>query len=194
MTDISIADLASTATAVGAQHTAMTAAIDSERAAEAALLEAAIDAVRPALRALSSRLQSRYYCTSGANGCNPVERADHFTDRGLVLVDDYGSQKDRTGNRGDYRGTRLVVLSDGQLARLERGGSWSHWQGEDNEFDVTLTLVTPLQAVKQYALADILASLRDALQRQLDGAAPKRTAAAQARAEKLTAIAALARK
>lgn len=48
--------LSALAANVSAQHDDMTAAIDDERAAEEALLGQLVEAVRPALRALSSRL------------------------------------------------------------------------------------------------------------------------------------------
>lgn len=191
---INLAALAATAATVAEQHSALTQAIGDETAAEAALLEAAIAAVRPALRALASKIIAREYHTSGRDGLHPVREQEYHPDlRGLVLVDDFCEEDDRTGNAGSYAGDRLVLLTTGELVRVKRTGHWSRWQGSDNEYTTTWRVLTPLEAARRYRVAECLATLDKRLASHLEGNAAKRTAAATQRAERLRAMATLAR-
>lgn len=169
-------------------------AIRDERAAEAAVLDSVIASVKPALRALSSRMISSSYETSGRNGCNPVSRTEYHAPRGFVLVDDYDRDRDETGNRGQLGGTRLVVLTDGSLAVLERTGHFSHWQGEADTWESTLTPVTAVEAMDVYKLDDCLSSIRTGLDKQLAGNASTASLSARERTDKLRAVTALLKK
>jgi hypothetical protein len=54
-----------------------------------------------------------------------------------------------------------------------------------------LTIVSAVEAVDRYELADMIEALNTKLAEQLKGAKPVRTKAAQARASKLAAVASL---
>jgi hypothetical protein len=191
VTSTTLASLAATAAQVADDHAAYTAALSQETQAEAALLESIIETVKPALRALSSVIKSRDYATAGRNGCNPVHTYDTFAERGVCLVDDYDHPKDETGNRGTLGGTRLYLLSDGRLAETTREGSWSCWQGEADQWEAEIKIISAVQAVRDYSLKHILVELNTKLDEQVKGEKGKRTKAAQARAEKLAAVASL---
>jgi len=167
------------------------AAIAKERDAETAVLERAIAAAKPALRALASRIRKRDYQTGGRDGLHPVSEHEDHDERGVVLIDRWGRRSDSTGNRGSFTGRRLYLLSDGQLAVVEREGSWSHWQGEAAEYETTLSILTPREAMDVWDLEEALEGLAAALAEQ--AGREKSTAAAKERAERLAALAKLAK-
>ncbi len=169
------------------------AAREAELDAEASVLDAAIDAVRPALRSMSKRIVQYSYETSGRNGCNPVSETRYFGSRGIVLVDDYERVKDETGNRGDLSGARLVLLSDSTLARVKRSGSWSCWQGEADTWEAEMSMLTPREAMDRYELDDCLAALSAAVETATKALSSDVTDRARQRAERLHAVATLAR-
>ena len=191
VTSETLATLATTAATVAAEHSAFATAVDTQNAAEAALLELIIDTVKPALRALGSRIVKLDRSTSGRNGCNPVEEKDYFDERGVCLVDAFSRQKDATGNEGSFGGSRLYLLTDGRLAEVDREGTWSQWQGAWSGYEATLTIVDAATAQRHYELADMIEALNTKLAEQLKGEKAKRTKAAQARASKLAAVASL---
>ncbi len=191
ITSETLASLATTAATVATEHEAFTAAVNTQNAAEAALLERIVETVKPALRALACQIKSRDYSTGGRNGCNPVHTYDTFAERGVCLVDGYDHDKDETGNRGTNGGSRLYLLDDGRLAEVEREGTWSCWQGEADTWEAELTIISAADAVARYELADIVGTLNAKLEEQLRGSKQVRTKAAQARAEKLAAVASL---
>ena len=129
---------------------------------------------------------SESYETGGQNGCNPVHRYEHHVEQGVVLVDDWSRDKDETGNRGALTGNRLYLLSDGRLAEVKRTGSFSHWQGESDEYTTTLKIVDARTAMDTWELVDALKSLMEALEKQVGRKGA--TATAKARAERLAAL------
>jgi hypothetical protein len=191
VTSETLATLATTATTVAKDHEAFTEALSRETQAEAALLERIIVTVKPALRALASRITKEDYATSGRNGCNPVSRRSYFDERGVCVVDAFDREKDETGNRGSYGGSRLYLLDDGRLAEVDREGTWSCWQGEADVYTATLTVVVAAEAVRHYHLTDMIEAINTKLAEQVKGEKAKRTKAAHARAEKLAAVASL---
>lgn len=191
ITPETLASLATTAATVAAEHTAYTEALTTEQQAEGALLTKIIATVKPALRALASGIKSRDYSTAGRNGLNPVHTYDTFTERGVLLVDEYDHDKDESGNRGTNGGSRLYLLDGGQLAEVAREGTWSRWQGEPDTYEATLTIISAGEAVDRYELADMVQAISTKLEEQAKGSKAKRTKAAQARAEKLAAVASL---
>lgn len=189
--ETTVAQLAPIVSQVAAEDAAHVEAIAAENAAEAALLARIVETVKPALRALGSRIYRTWRTTSGRNGVNPVEEREDFDERGVCLVDLFDRVKDATGNRGTYRGSRLYLLTDGRLARVVRTGTWSQWQGEWDSEECTLTVVDAAEAQSRYELADIVEGLKTALQKQIEGKKPAATKAAHARAEKIAAVARL---
>jgi hypothetical protein len=191
VTSETLTTLATTAATVATQHEEYQAALATQQEAEAALLGRIIETVKPALRALACQIKSRDYSTGGRNGCNPVHTYDTFTETGVCLVDNYDRDKDETGNRGTLSGARLYLLSDGRLAEVEREGTFSHWQGEADQWEASLEVITTVQAVTRYELADIVTALNAKLQEQIKGQKTTRTKAATERASKLAALATL---
>jgi hypothetical protein len=175
---------------VAAEYDAHKAAIDAEREAEAAVLERAIAAARPALRAIAGVITQTYYSTSGRNGLNPVKRDAHFDERGLCIGDEYTRENDESGNRGTLGGERLYLLTDGRLAVVERDGTWSCWQGEPDQYEATMAFVSLREAMADWDLDGALQAIAEALGKQ---ARAKATAAAQERAARLAALAQLAK-
>jgi hypothetical protein len=186
-----LASLATTAATVATEHQEYQTALATQNQAEAALLGRIIETVKPALRALGSRILKLDRSTSGRNGCNPVEEKDYFDERGVCLVDAFNRQKDTTGNEGSFGGSRLYLLTDGRLAEVDRTGTWSQWQGAWSGYEATLTIVDAATAQRHYELTDMIEGLNTKLAEQLKGAKPVRTKAAKARAEKLAAVASL---
>ena len=191
VTSETLTTLAATAATVATQHQEYQAALGTQQEAEAVLLGRIIETVKPALRALACQIKREDYSTSGRNGCNPVARYDTFAETGVCLVDNYDRDKDETGNRGTYGGTRLYLLSDGRLAEVEREGTWSCWQGEADIYTATLEVITAADAVARYELTDMIEVLTAKLNEQIKGAKPTRTKAARERAEKLAALSTL---
>jgi hypothetical protein len=174
---------------VAASHAELDAAIDLERAAEAALLERAISVAKPALRALAKRIVRSSYKTAGRNGCDYVARTEYHDEIGVCLDDRYDRETDSAGDRGSFCGTRLYLLRDGRLAETERTGSWSQWQGAADEWETTIRILTPRDVMdRAYELYACLSALRDALAKHAAGSAGKRSKAARARAERLSAL------
>ncbi len=184
-----IEEVQTQAQTVATQSEAHQEAIAAERSAEAALLDRLIEVVRPALRALSSRILTRHDTTGGANGCNPVEIKEYHATRGLLVVDEYRRNKDSSGNSGSYSGYGVYLLADGTLARAKQSGTWSAWQGDWDRTSWELTPTTSGEVMKRDTIDEIVVALAEALEKQsgLDGAAK----AAVLRTEKLTALLAL---
>ena len=176
---------------VAKDHEAFTAALATQNEAEAALLGRIIETVKPALRALASRIKKYDFSTSGRNGCNPVSRCEYFDERGVMLVDDFERGKDATGNEGTYGGSRLYLLDNGTLAYVSREGTWSCWQGAADTYTATLAIVPTVRAVEMYELTDMVEALNTKLEEQAKGSKGKRTKAATERAAKLAALASL---
>ncbi len=190
MSDLNPAALAELASQVGEQHTVMTSAFEEERAAEAALLAQIVDAVRPALKALSNRLKAServWWPTS-------VETASEKTyhpERG-VLIDGEGPERDfPRANDGAIVGRDLVLLDDASFAVLTWSGNWTRWQGRSSEESSTLTRITTREVVDEWNVEEIALVLADWLEAQRDGKAVKTTAAAKARTEKLRGVSTL---
>lgn len=191
MTEISIPEtLANLAANVAAQHDEMTAAVEEERAAEEVLLGQLVDAVRPALRALSSRLLESERVWWPDNISTATEKSYH-EERGVRLHGEGPSRDHPRANRGTIEGLDLVLLGDGAFARMDWSGHWSKWQGEEDLEESTLTRITLRDVVDGWDVDQLAAALHERLEAQMTGRAPKRTASARQRAEKLAAVSSL---
>lgn len=169
-----IQTLATTATQVAAAHAEQQAAISAERDAEAALLERVIEAVRPALRALSSRRRG-------------IDR-----DWRGVEVAGVGKKKEYeySANAGDIYGDGLYILiQDGtpamRLSVATYSGRWDRDRDRDDE-EITWREVTARQAVDIYDVDVVVARLSRLLDEQ--AAADRGVAKAQERAAKFAAL------
>jgi hypothetical protein len=188
----SIEQIKAKADRVAAEHADVLAAKDAEEAAEAALLEKVVEAVRPALRALASRVKT-------------ADRVEHFADvdrqretetlatwRGLCLTGTPGPLRDNPrDNRGSYEGSDLFLLVDGTFVELAYGGSWSRWQGSSWGWKTTERTMTIAEVAHEYKLEPIVEALSEALDQHTQGGRPARAKAMRERAAKLAALVAL---
>lgn len=188
--DQTVARIDTLSRSVAEQHGTMQAAIDDERDAEKELLEKLVDTVRPALKALSSRLKSME-TTFWPTSVEIATEKTYHPERGVIL-DGNGPFRDHPrANDGRIGGTDLVLLDDGTFARLDWTGTWTRWQGRTSEETSTLTRLDLDAVVETWDVDEIAATLSERLEAQLAGRATKTTASARERAEKLRAVAAL---
>jgi hypothetical protein len=184
---IDLASITSLAVQVAETSEDYDAAISEERDAEAEILSAAIEAARPALRALSNRLILSKYQSSGRNGCNWEEREEVSEYRGFQLAEDFSRQPNGTGNRGTYSGEALILTDSGKLLSCERSGTWSPC-GEGDETRYEYSEVSAREAMNVWELEACLEKLQKKLKEQADSVKPERAKAARARAETLRAL------
>lgn len=185
-----LAALERLAPVVEAQHGALVAAIEEEATAEAALLARVVDIVRPALRALSSRLLASERVFWPDNVSTATEQSYH-EERGVRLAGSGPERDHPRANDGAIEGLDLVLLEDGTFARLDWSGSWTRWQGRTSHEESALTRLTLADVVAGWDVDDLSRVLVEKLEAQVNGRAPKTTAAAKDRAEKLRAVSAL---
>lgn len=182
--------LARLAPVVEAQHGALAEAIEEEATAEAALLARVVDLVRPALRALSSRLLASERVFWPDSVSTATEKSFH-EERG-VRLHGTGPERDHPrANDGAIEGTDLVLLDDGTFARLDWRGSWTRWQGRTSHEESELTRISLADVVAGWDVDDISRALVGKLEAQVNGRAQKTMAAAIERAQKLRCVAAL---
>ena len=163
---------------VAAQSKTLDNSIAAEREAEASLLEAVIENVRPALRALSSRLMERREVT----GNGEVLTVTFLPFRGLRLVDN-----ERLASDGKYDGASLAVAEDGTLTELIVGGHQSGPGGGSLQQWAYRTL-TPDAAAKRYSVRACIDTLVNKLEEYADGNATKTAAKATAQVARLRAV------
>ena len=191
---IDVAALAAKAARVGEIKADADAAFEASKDAEGQALAAVVAAVRPALRALCSRIPRVNRSTSGRNGCNPVSEKEWFSERGLLLVDQWEEERDYTGNEGTYGGRRLYLLDDGRFAIVDREGTWSCWQGAWSGYECSLEICSsPREVMESWEFDECTDAISKALEAHVSGNLAKRASANRARAEKLRAIVALAK-
>jgi hypothetical protein len=191
--NIEISKIENLAQTVASEFSASQAAHAAAELAEGELLRDIIAAMKPAIPALSNKIVKHSYETGGQNGCNPVSRKEHHSERGFLLVDGYERTRDATGNRGDLAGSRLFLLIDGRLAEVTREGSFSVWQGEADEWESTLEILAADVVAERYDIEEILATIAEALTKAV-GSREKATAKAIERAERVSAISRLVRR
>lgn len=179
--------LAALAATVAGQHGELEAAVEEKRAAEAELLGKVVEAARPALRALSSRIL-RSERTWWPDSVSTATEKDYHEERGVRLHGEGPSRDYPRANRGSVEGADLVLLDDGTFARLDWSGSWSKWQGEGETEESALTRLSPRDVVESWDVALLASRLHERLEAHATGNAAKRTAAAREKAEKLRAV------
>lgn len=172
---------------VAEQHATLQAAIDEQRQAEEELLEKLVESVRPALRALSSRLKASERMWWPTSVETATEKTYH-PERG-VRLDGNGPERDHPrANDGSVGGTDLVLLDDGTFARLDWTGNWTRWQGRTSNEESTLVRLSLREVAEEHDVDEIAARLHELLTQQLAGKAGKTTQAAKARAEKVRSV------
>lgn len=186
--------LASLANTVAAQHSELVDAVAAERAANVALLDAVVERIRPALRALASRIKTGER-TWWIGTTHTDTECTWSSDRGLYVgAADVGPERSNPGrdqNRGGYRGFDLFLTSDGRWLELAYTGGWSIWQGEETEWTAAETYVDTATVERDWGGTDVIPRIVAALQSHADGKAPERAKAARERAERIAAVARL---
>jgi hypothetical protein len=177
---------------VHAQYAEQQEAYAAERAAEAAVLEAAIAAARPALRALVGRIVREERTVWHDNAYTSTER-DYHEERGVAVA---GSGPERLHPRdtdGRWGGHTLYLIEDGRLAKVAWGGTWTKWQGRGSTLTGELRIYESVLACIEdgWDAEEAVAGLAAALERQASGKAPERAAKARERAERLASVAKL---
>ena len=172
------------ATAVAADYEANQAAIGLERDTEAAVLELAIKAALPGLKAVAGRVQTK--CTTRWHNGYSSDVKEKSTDRFIALAGDGATADHPRDDRGGYEGYRLLLSAVGRLFEVTYTGHWSRWQGEGGSLETEWKELTPRQAMDVYDLEDLV----DAITKAVQGVASRaeKTKAALERADRLQAI------
>jgi len=194
MEEENLITLASEAARVAATHKDAMTAFQAEEAARGALVRRIIQAVLPALPALSTRpvVGKRVWWPDNIRTAEEKDRADW---KGICLDEGgaYGPDRDYpTANRGLYEGSATFLRSDGVVVKLTYTGRWSKWQGEAEEYTAYDAVVPDEEVCEDdAALATFTKRLTEAIGSYLDGKLGSRAEAARKRAERLTALASL---
>lgn len=183
-----INELAEQAKKVGRQQTDYDEAWDAEHRARAELLQAVLDSVRPALRAICNRVVIKG--TSSAAGST----TDAALWRGLLVSSEPsgGGPKvvpiagDR--HRGRYAGSDLLLNDEGVLVEIVYEGTYSNVKGEISSWEGKWCPLTCRHAITEYSADKIIDRLTTALLDSAKGASPMRTAMLLSRAEHLRAV------
>jgi hypothetical protein len=185
MTPSKLKQLRSTAVAVEAQTTALDIAGTDAAVAKGELLDAVIDAIRPALRAICSQVALACAFTAEGTTTEPAPwRGVHLMGDGPWLTDRKTSPD---GIRGRWGGDRLVLRDDGQLVTLRYQGPWTSVKGEVSKWTAEAAPTDAVSAAARWDLDVIIGALSDAVMAQANGAAPERTAQLRESAERIRA-------
>jgi hypothetical protein len=189
---MNIESIAAKAAQVGSEFQTSVAARAERDKAEAELLEAVVEKVRPALRAISSRIKKSNR-TWWPDNVSTASEHSHFEERGLLVHGDAHPECDHPrANRGSYEGGGLWLLTDGTFASVVYEGSWSRWQGEGESWTAELTPLTALEVAEGYDVDGVVAAISTAIDKQA-GSREKPIKAATERAEKVRAVTSLLR-
>lgn len=134
-------------------------------AAVAELLARLGGELRPAMPAISGRLQVAGSSVAGAPGEPPQEQSQrHGEARGALLHGDAAPRKDdAAAEHGALRGRGLFLLEDGAYAELSYAGTWDKRPGGVTRWEATLTPLTPEQVAQGYRLEPLLEKLHASL-------------------------------
>ena len=185
---------------IAAEHADLEIAAADRRQAAAEVLERLLEAVRPACRALASRVAIS--CTESPAGTTTEPAAW----RGLFLtgtgpklvgrtaVEQPGYAREAWPERGRHGGTRLLLRDDGKLVEMAYDGPWSNVPGEVSSWRASAAVLEPIEAVARgYHLDAIAEAIGTALDAQAGGASRERAAELRAKAERLRALAQIVR-
>ena len=172
---------------VASEHDAELAARRAEQEAEAAVLDAAVVAVKPALKALSGSILHRSWA-SGQSTDKARHGATYHPEQGIRVAGGPAEEDAPRDTAGSYGGRALYLLDDATFAVVRWTGEWSRWQGSDDLVEGGLTVLDGPRGVLMagWKLDEILASLSTALVKH--AANKPATKAMQGRAERLDAL------
>ena len=186
-TDI-LPELRAKAMAVAGSRTAYDAAFTNDRSARAEFLAGVIEAVRPALRAICSRV------LVGSTTSPAGTTTDPAGFRGLFLTAE-GPFKKTVGDnqRGRFEGKSLVLRDDGSLCELVYQGPWSEVRGEITKWVAEVVPRSASDVGEDWDVDDVTEWIADALRAQAKSAMPSRAKAMNEQAERLWAAVRLIR-
>jgi hypothetical protein len=169
----------------------LVAAIDEERGAEGELLLAAVNAARPSLEVLSSRIPVTF---DGTVAGQP--EVDYFNYAGIALAEDVDDLSDEERETGAVARV-LYLLENGNFAEVTYfGNAWPMARGAKvagslafiGDRDGQEINAAARTVIEEWDLKAILSGLIDKLDRAEHGRVHKRTAEASTRAAQLRAL------
>lgn len=187
MNDILTA-LAEQARGVAADVEENTVAKADKRSAAAQLLSGVVDAVRPALRAMSSRI----VIARVSSGAGKTERT--LDEPGVYLASLHAPVPLTPGPQvmaGTWQGTDLFLTRDGSFAMLSYDGV--HEAGGVSQWEAAIVELRVEDVVEMFPLAVTLDAIARALTAQVGSNLGRRTKQIEEQAERLRALASLTR-
>jgi hypothetical protein len=180
--------IASTAERAGEQAARQEQAFSELESAEAALLDATVEAAKPGLRAVSSRIQigHRQWWPDGSVCTNDEDQ--YLDGRGLRVEGGGPSEDNPTANDGAVVGEDLYLLEDGRWLGVTYEGSWTRWQGRSSGWTATTRELTSLEVASEWVAASVIQTISSALESQVSGKREKATRKALERAEQVRAV------
>jgi hypothetical protein len=185
-----LADISALSARVVSEYEEQAAAHAAELAVEAALLCAVVERVKPALRALSSRIVIEAHGDTVAPSDSNYQRAEkHYHERrGLRVVDTVDLVQRGTGTK-TYRGLEVYLLDDGTFLGCQRERVETIWQGaRDHEETSHWQDLTAIDVVGRFELARIVERIHQALEAHTKGSARRTTERMRESARKLSAL------
>lgn len=179
---------------VAEQDAELEGAIDAERKAEADLLRLVCERVRPAISALSSRVQTAMAEDRDGTPSYATWRGLYINIHGERVGPYRSSQHDASGI---YTGTDLFLCpdsSDGtgfQFRELHYSGRWSRYENALIYWLAQERVLTIAEVVAEYDIPDVITCVEASLRMYAAGNATKRAEQARNAADKLTAVCAL---
>ena len=159
------------ADAVAASYRDHQEAIMAERKVKSEVLERALVLVRPALKALASKIEKRVEWHGGALP-GPHDVKQWHDDRGILLVnktyvvEDPADKEEDCGLRGKFGGASLYLIEDGRLGIAKVGGIYSNVPGEISVRTTEIDAVSVREAVEAFDIRAALQGLANVLQQQ----------------------------
>lgn len=205
--DTEIKQIETLAKIVTEQAETLAKAAAENEAAETALMEHVVGKLRPALRALSSRIQTEENVESeDPDGPTREDRYYHLRGIYIPLSRPNGRERwlssgpveQREGRNGGvddtagpYVGTDLFLMEDGSWLELAYRGRWSRWQGAVSWWTATPRRMTLTDVVAEYNVPDVLGGLLVRLEGYVKGNATTRAQKLADNAAKIRAMLAL---
>jgi hypothetical protein len=179
---VNLNEIRRTAAMVAEEKAELDAAGYELRLEKAKLLEAVIEAMRPALPALCSQVGAG--ATFSPEGGTTVPASW----RGLYVDGEGPTRHLGVAMRGRYGGERLLLRQDGALVILAYDGPCSDVFGEVSSWKTTERVVTVAEASETYDVDLVITRIQRALEAQATGGSPFRAAALREKAARLRAL------
>lgn len=166
-------------------------ATEREVRADAQVLAVVIEMVKPALRAIASRIQATEE-TVWVNGNTQTETHRTWTKvSGVRVIGEGPVDYNRRDNDGRTGGVDVFLATSGELIRVEYTGRWTRWQGSRSHWEAEWSTL-PLDAyARNHSVTLFLTALRDALRQEVRGGRVSAAGARMERAAKVEALLAL---